>query len=86
MLDMQRQGVPMPEYEMTIPLDDDVVERLDSLARRTGRTPQSYATEAITRFLEDREDYEVAKDSHDTFMASGEKPLKLDDLDEESRP
>ena len=76
----------MPRSPITIPLDDDVVERLDALARRTGRTPQSYATEAITRFLEDREDYEVAKDSHDTFMASGEKPLKLGDLDGGSRP
>ena len=76
----------MPESAMTIPLDDDVVERLDALARRTGRTKQSYATEAITRFLEDREDYEVAKDSHDTFMASGGKPLGLDDLDGGSRP
>jgi len=76
----------MSQSLMTIRLDEDIVERLDALARRTGRTKQSYALEAITRFLEDREDYEVAKDSHDTFMASGEKPLKLDDLDEESRP
>ena len=76
----------MPESVMTIPLDDDVVERLDSLARMTGRTKQSYATEAITRFLEDREDYEVAKDSHDPFMASGEKPLELGDPDGGSRP
>ena len=76
----------MSQSLMTIRLDEDIVERLDALARRTGRTKQSYATEAITRFLEDREDYEVAKDSHDTFMASGEKPLELGDLDGESRP
>ena len=76
----------MSQSLMTIRLDEDIVERLDALARRTGRTKQSYATEAITRFLEDREDYEVAKDSHDTFMASGEKPLELGDLDGDSRP
>ena len=40
-----------------IRLDAELEEKLDSLARETGRSKSYYAREAIRQFLEDREDY-----------------------------
>ncbi len=71
----------MPQSPITIRLDDHIVERLDALARRTGRTITSYALEAITEFLDDREDYVLATDSLEAFEASGEKALDIKDID-----
>ena len=74
----------MPQSLMTIRLDEDIVERRDALARRTGRTTTSYALEAITTFLDDREDYVLAMDSLEAFEASGEKALGIKDIDWDS--
>lgn len=74
----------MPQSLMTIRLDEDIAERLDALARRTGRTKTSYALEAITTFLDDREDHALATDSLHAFEASGEKALGIRDIDWES--
>jgi RHH-type transcriptional regulator, rel operon repressor / antitoxin RelB len=41
-------------------LDPELEERLDMLARSTGRTKSYYAREAIREYVEDREDYELA--------------------------
>jgi RHH-type transcriptional regulator, rel operon repressor / antitoxin RelB len=38
-------------------LERELEERLERLARRTGRSKSYYAKEAIRQFLEDREDY-----------------------------
>lgn len=75
----------MPQSLMTIRLDEDIVERLDALARRTGRTKTSYAIEAITTFLNDREDHALATHSLEAFEASGEKALGIKDIDWGSR-
>ena len=40
-----------------IRLDTDTEERLERLAKQTGRSKSYYAREAIRTFLEDREDY-----------------------------
>ena len=40
-----------------IRLEPELEERLDRLARETGRTKSYYAKKAIQQFLEDREDY-----------------------------
>ena len=74
----------MPQSLMTIRLDDDIVERLDALGRRTGRTPTSYAIEAITTFLDDHDDHVLATDSLEAFEASGEKALDIKDIDWDS--
>lgn len=41
-------------------LDKDTEERLDLLAKETGRTKSYYAKKAIKVFLEDQEDYLLA--------------------------
>jgi RHH-type rel operon transcriptional repressor/antitoxin RelB len=40
-----------------IRLEPELEEKLESLAKETGRTKSYYAREAIRQFLEDREDY-----------------------------
>lgn len=71
----------MGKTQINVRLDDDVARRLEALAVKTGRTKTFYATEAIQEFLDDREDYFLAKDSLQAFVDSGEEPLGIEDLD-----
>lgn len=71
----------MAKTQINVRLDDDVVRRLEALAQKTGRTKTFYATEAIHEFLDDREDYFLAKDSLQSFTDSGEESLEIGDLD-----
>lgn len=71
----------MAKTQINVRLDDDVVRRLEALAQKTGRTKTFYATEAIHEFLDDREDYFLAKDSLQSFTNSGEESLEIGDLD-----
>lgn len=71
----------MPKSQINVRLDDDIVERLDALARKTGRTKTFYVVEAIHQLLEDREDYFLAKDSWEAFAASSEDMLTLEDIE-----
>jgi RHH-type transcriptional regulator, rel operon repressor / antitoxin RelB len=45
---------------LALRLPKDIEDRLDQLARRTGRTKSFYAREAIIEKIEDLEDYYVA--------------------------
>ena len=45
---------------LAIRLDREMEERLDTLAKKTGRTKTYYAREAILEHLEDLEDYYLA--------------------------
>ena len=45
---------------LAIRLDQEVENRLESLAKKTGRTKTYYAREAILEHLEDLEDYYLA--------------------------
>jgi RHH-type rel operon transcriptional repressor/antitoxin RelB len=71
----------MPKIQINVRLDDDVASRLDALAKKTGRTKTFYATEAIIDFLEEKEDYFLAKDSLQAFIDSGEESLGIDEID-----
>jgi RHH-type rel operon transcriptional repressor/antitoxin RelB len=71
----------MPKTQINVRLDEDVAQRLEALALKTGRTKTFYATEAIQEFLDDREDYFLAKDSLQAFRDSGEESLGIDELD-----
>lgn len=75
-----KEGV-MAKTQINVRLDEDVARRLDALALKTGRTKTFYATEAILDFLEEREDYFLAKDSLRAFQDSGDQALGIDDLD-----
>lgn len=71
----------MAKTQINVRLDEDVARRLEELALKTGRTKTFYATQAIYEFLEEREDYFLAKDSLQAFRDSGEKPLEINELD-----
>lgn len=45
---------------LAIRLDPQIEERLEALAKKTGRTKTFYAREAILEHLEDLEDYYLA--------------------------
>lgn len=47
---------------LAIRLDPKIEERLDRLAKETGRTKTFYARLAILKYLEDMEDYYLAVD------------------------
>jgi len=46
---------------LALRLPPDIEERLSVLAKKTGRTKSFYAREAIMEYLEDMEDYYLAK-------------------------
>ena len=71
----------MTTKQLNIRLDERLDRRLEALAARTGRTKTFYAREAIAGFLEDWEDYFLAKDALEEFRASGEDAIDVDRLD-----
>jgi RHH-type rel operon transcriptional repressor/antitoxin RelB len=66
----------MGQQMLAIRLSGDVEKRLEILAEKTGRTKTYYAREAIMRYLEDIEDYYLAKER----LASPSKRWTLDEL------
>jgi RHH-type rel operon transcriptional repressor/antitoxin RelB len=46
---------------LAIELPEDVEQRLDSLAKATGRSKESYLQEAIVEYLGDLEDFYLAE-------------------------
>jgi RHH-type rel operon transcriptional repressor/antitoxin RelB len=45
---------------LALRLPPEIEKRLDTLAKKTGRTKSFYAREAILRYIEDLEDYHLA--------------------------
>lgn len=46
---------------LAIQLPDDIEQRLDALAKATGRSKESYLQEAIVEYLGDLEDFHLAE-------------------------
>ena len=63
---------------LAIRLQPDIENRLDALARQTGRTKTYYAREAILKYLDDLEDQYLALDRLD----HPGKHWTLDDLEQ----
>ena len=64
---------------LALRLPPDIEERLDSLAKKTGRTKSFYAREAILRHIEDLEDYHLAT----RRLERGGPTVSLEDLEAE---
>jgi len=62
-----------------IRLDTETEQRLEKLARETGRPKSYYAREAIRAFLEDREDYLLGI----AALEKREPRVSLEDLEKE---
>jgi RHH-type rel operon transcriptional repressor/antitoxin RelB len=50
---------------LALRLPHDIEQRLDALAKTTGRSKSYYAREAILRHIEDIEDYYLARERYD---------------------
>jgi RHH-type rel operon transcriptional repressor/antitoxin RelB len=64
---------------LALRLPAEIEKRLDTLARKTGRSKSFYAREAILRHLEDLEDYHLAR----RRLARKAKRVSLEDLERE---
>ncbi len=67
--------------QMNVRLDPLTMERLERLALRTGRTKTFYTTEALTQYLDEYEDYFLAKDALDEFTHSNDEAVDLAAID-----
>jgi RHH-type rel operon transcriptional repressor/antitoxin RelB len=64
---------------LALRLPADIEKRLDSLAKKTGRSKSFYAREAILRHLEDLEDYHLAR----RRLARKSRRVSLEELERE---
>ncbi|MFR0655769.1 TraY domain-containing protein [Pantoea sp. SIMBA_079] len=65
---------------LAIRLSDDIESRLDSLAKKTGRTKTFYAREAILTHLEDLEDYYLAAETVERIRRGEESMHSSEDV------
>lgn len=66
---------------LAIRLPDDVLNRLDALARATGRTKTFYAREAILEHLDDLEDLYLAEQRLIDVRAGRSRTYTLDEVE-----
>ncbi len=71
----------MATRQFNMRLDEVLDQRLEALAARTGRSKAFYASEAIQEFLDDWEDYFLAKDALAEFRDSDEAAFDVDTID-----
>lgn len=69
---------------ISIRLTDEEEERLDSLARRTGRSKSFYVKRALHEYLTDLEDAFAADTAIDVFEAEGRRSRPLSELEAET--
>lgn len=67
---------------LAIRLPEDIEARLDTLAKRTGRTKTFYAREAIVQHLEDLEDLYLAERVAKRIRSGKESTSSLDEVEE----
>lgn len=65
---------------LSIRLPKDIEGRLNTLAKRTGRSKTYYVTEAITEHLQDLEDAYLAEREIAAVQAGKSKTVSLDSL------
>ncbi len=65
---------------LAIRLPAEVEDRLDALAKATGRTKTYYAREAILAYLEDLEDTYLAEKRLEDLRAGRTKAIPLEDV------
>jgi RHH-type rel operon transcriptional repressor/antitoxin RelB len=65
---------------LAIRLPEEIEDRLEALAKRTGRTKTFYAREAILEHLEDLEDLYLAESRLQALRDGQEQSVTLDEL------
>lgn len=71
----------MATRQLNVRLNEELDRRLEALASRTGRSKSFYAGEAIEGFLDDWEDYFLAKDALAEYRESDETSIDVDTID-----
>ena len=66
---------------LAIRLPAEIEERLDKLARKTGRTKTYYARAAILEYLDDLEDIHLAEKRYAALVAGRSKTTTLEDVE-----
>ena len=65
---------------LALRLKPELEDRLTALALKTGRTKTFYATKAIEQQLDDIEDYYLAEQSYNEWIADCKKTYALDEV------
>ena len=66
---------------LAIRLPPDLEDRLDKLAKKTGRTKTYYARAAIVEYLGDLEDIHLAEKRYAALVAGKSKTMSLDEVE-----
>jgi RHH-type rel operon transcriptional repressor/antitoxin RelB len=66
---------------LAIRLPAEIEERLDKLARKTGRTKTYYARAAILEYLDDLEDVHLAEKRYASLLAGKSRTLSLEEVE-----
>lgn len=66
---------------LAIRLPPEIEERLQKLARKTGRTKTFYAREAIVEHLDDLEDLYLAEKRYAALLAGKSKTYTLEEVE-----
>lgn len=65
---------------LALRLKPELEKRLTTLAEKTGRTKTFYAVKAIEQQLDDMEDYYLAEQAYNEWVAEGKKTYSLDEV------
>jgi len=65
---------------LSVRLPEGLEKRLSFLASETNRTKSFYVMEALSRHLEEIEDFYLAQKAHEEFVISGEKALTTQEV------
>ena len=65
---------------LALRLKPELENRLANLAEKTGRTKTFYAIKAIEQQLDDMEDYYLAEQSYNDWIAEGKKTYSFDEV------
>ena len=65
---------------LSIRLQDDYINRLDYLAKKTNRPKTFYVKELFNRHFDELEDIYLAETALEEFKKSGEKTISLDEM------
>jgi RHH-type transcriptional regulator, rel operon repressor / antitoxin RelB len=63
---------------LAIRLPEDIEKRLDTLAKKTGRTKTFYAREAILEYLDNLEDIYLAEKRYEDYRLKKSKAIPLE--------
>ncbi len=65
---------------LALRLKPELENRLEALAQKTGRSKTFYATKAIEQQLDDIEDYYLAEQSYNEWVAEDKKTYSVDEV------